>query len=100
MQGENCLPREISNGKKDLQSQIEEEDVNWSFKLTNEDIRRITGTNQIADDCEEQHLKYIGHIIRQSYESYPKKWLFANAEKEFVRDMWLQLEKKTGIDKV
>ena len=55
--------------KKDLQSQIEE-DVNWSFKLTNEDIRRITGTNQIADYCEEQHLKYIGHIIRQSYESY------------------------------
>ena len=48
--------------KKD--KSIPEEEIDWSFKLSNDDIRKITKTSEIKDSCEIQHLKYIAHVTR------------------------------------
>ena len=36
---------------------IPENEIGWSFKLSNEKIREITNTTEIKPFCEAQHLK-------------------------------------------
>ena len=45
--------------KKD--KSIPEEEIGWSYKLSNEKIREIPKTNEIKLFCDMQHLKYIAH---------------------------------------
>ncbi len=42
----------------------EDENVDWRFCLTNNDIYKITGTTSVTEFFEEQRNNWIGHVIR------------------------------------
>ena len=58
--------------KNNKDKSIPEEEINWSFKLSNDDIRKITKTSEIKDFCEIQHIKYIVHVTRTGNDSLQK----------------------------
>ena len=45
--------------KKD--KSIPEEEIDYAYKLSNDDIMFITKTSGIKNFCDKQHLKYIAH---------------------------------------
>ena len=89
--------RNVPTDRSDI---IAEEDLDWAFIYTNQDILRITKTHPIGTYCEHQHIKYIAHLTRQNNSFFPKRWLFANVTKTYVRDLWVTLEASTEMDKV
>ena len=66
--------RNAPKNKKD--KSIPEEEIDWSYKLSNEKIREITKTNGIKLFCDMQHLKYIAHVTRLDNNSLQKQFLF------------------------
>jgi len=78
--------------KKDKSIPVEE--VDWSFKLSNSDIMRITKTTEIKHFFEIQHLKYIAHVTRLGNDSLQKQFLFSNSS----HHRWKKLSDLTGID--
>ena len=77
----------------------EEEDIDWRFKLTNENILSITKSEPISKFCFGQHLKYIAHITRLPNSSVQKQLLFRTNKKRYARDPWRKYEQVTGISK-
>ena len=77
---------------------IPPEEVDWSFVLSNEKIRKITNTTEINHFCHIQHLKYIAHVSRLSNECLQKQLLFADSSHSSRR--WGKLSKLTGIDEI
>ena len=66
--------RNDPKNKKD--KSIPEEEIDWSYKLSNEKIREITKTNGIKLFCNMQHLKYIARFTRLENNSLQKQFLF------------------------
>ena len=81
-----------------VNGEIEEED--WAYKYKNNDILRITKSQPISNFCDQQHLKFIAHVIRSDNACLPKRMLFMQPSRRYVHDLWGQLEKDTNIDKV
>ena len=77
----------------------EEEDIDWRFKLTNENILNITKSEPISKFCLGQHLKYIAHVTRLPNSSVQKQLLFRTNKKRYARDPWRNYEQVTGISK-
>ena len=71
--------RNAPKNKKD--KLIPEEEIDWSYKLSNEKIREITKTNGIKLFCDMQHFKYIAHVTRLENNSLQKQFLFSEASK-------------------
>ena len=59
----------FSQDKNKKDKSIPVEEVDWSFKLSNSDIMRITKATEIKHFCEFQHLKYIAHVTRLGNET-------------------------------
>ena len=87
--------RNAPKNKKDLS--IPEEEVDWSYKLSNEAIREITKTNEIKLFCDMQHLKYIAHVTRLENNSLQKQFLFCEASKG-SSSRWKKLWELTMLD--
>ena len=77
----------------------EEEDIDWRFKLTNENILNITKSEPISKFCLGQHLKYIAHVTRIPNSSVQKQLLFRTNKKRYAWDPWRNYEQVTGISK-
>ena len=86
------IRKNAPKNKKD--KSIPEEEIDWSFKLSNDDIRKITKTSEIKDFCEIQHLKYIAHVTRMGNDSLQKQFLFSTSS----NNRWHKLSNLTGID--
>ena len=56
--------------KKDMSIPVEE--IDWAYKFSNENIRKITKSTSIKAFCEKQHLKYIAHVTRLGYNNLQK----------------------------
>ena len=82
----------------DVNFEIEEE--NWAYKYTNNDILRITKSQPISNFCDQQHLKFLAHVVRSDNACLTKRMLFMKPTRRYVHDFWGQLEKDTNIDKV
>ena len=80
--------------KNDLS--IPEEEIDWSYKLSNERIREITKSSSIKRFCEKQHLKYIAHVTRLGNECLQKQFLFCTTSRSSSR--WKKFSDVTGMD--
>ena len=87
--------RNAPKNKKD--TSIPKEEVDWSYKLSNEMIRKITNTNRIKNFCAIQHLKYIAHVTRLGNNSLQKQFLFCEASKN-SSSRWKKLSELTLLD--
>ena len=75
---------------------IPHDEVNWAFKLSNEQLRKITKTTEIKNFCILQHLKYIAHITRLGNNSLQKQFLFCTTGNPCSR--WRTLASTIEID--
>ena len=75
---------------------IPTEEVDWAFKLSNENIRKLTKTTEISHFCQVQHLKYIAHVTRLDNDSLQKQFLFCNSDNPSRR--WSKFSQITGVD--
>ena len=64
--------REKNAPKDKNDTSIPDNEIDWSFKLSNERIRKITNTTEIKHFCEAQHLKYIAHVTRMDNNTQQK----------------------------
>ena len=81
--------------KKDVD---EEEDVDYSFVYSNEQVRKIVGSQDIKDHVNAQYLKYIGHVCRAENNEITKIMLFAKAKRAYYRDPWIKIARILGVD--
>ena len=81
--------------KKD--KSIPEEEIDYSYKLSNVDIMSITKTCGIKDFCDMQHLKYIAHVTRLGNNNLQKQFLFCETTKG-SRQRWKKLAELTSLD--
>ena len=87
----------INAPKNKKDKSIPEDEINWSFKLSNEDIRTITKTTEIKNFCDMQHLKYIAHVTRRENNSLQKRFLFCETSKTTSRK-WKKFAELTLLD--
>ena len=73
---------------------------NWAYKYANNEILRITKSQPISNFCDQQHLKFIAHVVRSDNACLTKRLLFTQPTRKYVHDLWGQLEKDTNVDKV
>ena len=79
--------------------QDDEEDLDWRFKYSNQDILEITNSDPIRNFCQIQHLKYIGHITRLPNSAIQKQILFRTNKKKYARDPWMKYTEITTLSK-
>ena len=80
--------------KKD--TSIPENEIDWSFVLSNAKIREITKTSELNLFCQKQHMKYIAHVTRLDNDCLQKQFLFCNSDRPSTR--WSNFSKLTGVD--
>ena len=68
----------------------------FSLVFTNRDIYRITGADMLET---KQQLRWVGHVCRMGNTTFQKRLLFAPAAK-YKTDLWIKLEKYSGLDRV
>ena len=73
------------------------DDLDWSFIYSNDDLRSITKTSNIAKFCKIQHLKYIAHVTRLDNSSFQKQILFSTEHKRYACDRWEKYAKELNI---
>ena len=78
----------------------DEEELDWRFVYTNQNILNITNSTPIQNFCQMQHLKYIAHITRLPNSAIQKQILFRTNKKRFSRDPWLKYEAITQMSKL
>ena len=78
---------------------VEDEDIDWRFRLTNQNIMNITKSGPISNFCVSQHLKFIAHITRLPNSAIQKRILFRTNKKRYARDPWHRYEQITGMAK-
>ena len=91
--------RSSRSSQSEPMENIEEEDIDWRFKLTNQNVLNITKSEPISKFCLGQHLKYIAHVTRLPNSSIQKQLLFGTNKKRYARDPWRKYEQVTGISK-
>ena len=75
---------------------IPDNEIDWSLKLSNEKIRKLTNTTEIKHFCEAQHLKYIAHVTRMDNNTLQKQFLFCQSDNQSNR--WRKLANLAGVD--
>ena len=80
--------------KKD--TSIPENEIDWSFVLSNAKIQEITKTSDLNLFCQKQHLKYIAHVTRLDNDCLQKQFLFCKSDRPSTR--WSNFWKLTGVD--
>lgn len=76
-----------------------EDDLDWRFVYSNENILKMTNSDPIKNFCQLQHLKYIGHITRLPNSAIQKQALFRTNRKRYTRDPWNQYEEITNLSR-
>ena len=87
-------------GKKSNANIPEPDGLDWAFALSNDDLRKITRTKNIASFYKIQHLKYIAHVTRMENSSLQKQLLFTSDRKKYARDTWIKIEKDLNLSKM
>ena len=90
----NAPSRTQKKGKKNNQEVAGE--LDWAYKISNEELYEITKSKPISKFCEIQYLKYIGHIVRMSNDSLQKQALF---DKRTAAQTWAKIEKMLSLDR-
>ena len=88
-----------SNQSEPNAETVEDEDIDWRFRLTNQNIMNITKSGPISNFCASQHLKFIAHITRLPNSAIQKRILFRTNKKRYARDPWRRYEQITGMAK-
>ena len=83
--------------KNKKEKTIPDDEIDWSFILSNDDIRRITNTSKIKQFCEIQHLKYIAHVTRLGNDSLQKQFLFLESSSHASK-RWKKFSNMTETD--
>ena len=69
------LKRPKKSKKEDAVDKAEPDDLDWSYKFSNDRLRKITNTS--ANFCKKQNLQYIAHITKLGDDSLQKQPPFA-----------------------
>ena len=77
----------------------DDENIDWRFRLTNQNILNITKSGPISNFCVSQHLKFISHITRLPNSAIQKQILFRTNKKPYARNPWHRYEQITGLPK-
>ena len=75
-----------------------DEDVEWSFCYTNEQVLKICKTAPISEFCQRRHIKYLAHITRMPNSNEQKRWLFTESEHPRTRNQWKELGRELRMD--
>ena len=75
----------------------EEEEADYAFIYTNEQIESILKTTPLRNFVYSQYLKYVGHICREENTALTKILLFAKPERRFYRDPWGKIAELLGV---
>ena len=87
MEAQGCTWKRYSDGE-DVN---EEDDVDYSFIYTNEQVQNIVESQFLQSFVDKQYLEYIRHICRAENLQLNKKLLFAKATKAYYRDPWIKI---------
>ena len=63
--------RKMVNGGRRRKKETE-----WSFELSNDDLHRICGTEDVSNFTAQQQKQYLAHLVRQSNDTMTKRLLF------------------------
>ena len=85
--------------ENDPEVENNEDDLDWQYILTNEEVLRNTNSAPIPNFCQIQHLKYIGHVTRLPNSALQKQVLFRTNRKRYSRDPWRKYETITNLDR-
>ena len=88
--------RKKKENKNKKPEELVEGELDWGFKISNEDLYRITKSTPVSKFCEVQYLKYIAHICRMSNDSLQKQALF---DKRTPSQKWSKIEKMLGLER-
>ena len=83
-----------NNNRDDPQSTRVEGELDWSFMMSNADLREKTKTLPIKPFCFKQHLQYIAHICRLQNTELQKQLLFDTRSS----GKWTKYENLLGLD--
>ena len=75
-----------------------DEENEYKFVYTNQDLERILQTLPLRQEILAQRLKYLGHVCRKDNTSSTKKMMFAKSKRPYVRDQWKKIAGQMGID--
>ena len=78
-------------------SDEEDEEADYAFIYTNEQIVNILKTTSLRNFIYSQYLKYIGHICRAENTALTKILLFAKPQIRYYRDPWGKISELLGI---
>lgn len=90
---EYLIARKKARSKKSKQDVPVPDDLDWSFVYSNDQLRTITKTSNIAIFCKMQHFKYVAHVTRLGNYYFKKQILFASERKKYSRNRWTKMEK-------
>ena len=71
-------------------------DLNFSFVYTNDDLQRIVNCQHIRDFINTQYLKYIAHVCRRPNTNLTKLSLFFIPRVSYYQDPWIKITKLLG----
>ena len=71
----------------------------YAFIYSNAKIHSLTSTKPLQIYVEQQQLYWLAHCIRMPNSCKQKQTLFMRPTKPYFRDIWLDIEKSTGIDR-
>jgi exonuclease III len=96
-----ALKQSKKGSKEDPQPHVPKpDDLDWSYVFSNQQLKEITKTKNIAKFCKTQHMRFIAHVTRLGNTSLQKQLLFSTDHKKYARDRWLQFEKDLNISKI
>ena len=72
-------------------------DLDWSYIFSNDRLRTITKTLNIAIFCKKQHIQYIALTTRLGNNALQKGLLFTVDHQIHARDRWLKCENELNI---
>ena len=97
----NAPPRKKKKKKHKTNGQVEKHDIeddniDWRFKINNERLRSITKSRTIENQVHVHMLKYVAHICRMSNDALQKQVLFDRRSSERT---WKRIEELLLIDR-
>ena len=82
--GSRCSRRSTHSTRSENDQETEnDDDLDWRYRLTNDEILQITNSAPIPNFCQIQHLKYIGHVTRLHISAIQKQVLFWTNRKRY-----------------
>ena len=91
-----CLRSMVGGGWRRKKTEADEEE-NYSFVYTNDDVMKITKAAPLRNYVYAQYLKYIGHICRSNNKSIVKKIFFSHPTRDYFRNPWIKISDLLGV---